>query len=99
MNINNDILAYLSMRTFIVFFSTIFSIILVMLALNIITVDEVIAILNLPPEAASAFKNVVGRIQEVTSNILDIVSQLLNKIFGFAGVDADVSKVKISPNN
>jgi len=70
-----------------------------MMVLNIVTVDEVIVILHLSPEAASAFKLVVSRVQEVTGNILDIISQLLNKLFGWAGVDVDLNRIKIDVNN
>lgn len=66
-----------------------------MLALNIITVDEAVVILNLSPEAASAFKLVISRIQEVTGNIIDIISQLLSKLFGWAGVEVDLAKIKV----
>lgn len=68
---------------------------LVMLVLNIITVDEVIAILKLSPGGANALKLVISRIQEVSANILGIISQLLNKLFSFAGVDVDLTKIKI----
>ena len=91
----NDFISYLTLRTIFIFASTAFSILVVMLTLNIITVDEVITILNLSPEAASAFKLVISRIQEVTGNIMDIISQLLNKLFSWAGVDIDLSKIKI----
>jgi hypothetical protein len=37
-------------------------------------------------------------VQEVTGNILDIISQLLNKLFGWAGVDIDLSKIKVDMN-
>jgi hypothetical protein len=94
----NEILTYFTFRTFFIFFSTAFSLIVVMLALNIITVDEVATILNMSPEAASAFKTVVSRIQEVTGNILDIISQLLNKLLGWAGVDVDLNKIKVDAN-
>lgn len=66
-----------------------------MLAVGIITVDEAATILKLSPEATNAFKLVVSRIQEVTGNIIDIISQLLNKIFGWAGVDIDLNKIKV----
>jgi hypothetical protein len=69
-----------------------------MLTLNIITVDEVIVILKMSPEAANAFKLVVSRIQEVTGNIMDIISQLLKKLFSWAGVDVDLRKIKIDVN-
>lgn len=94
----NSILSVLTLRTILVFASTAFSIFIVMLALNIITVDEAVVIFKMSPEAASAFKLVVSRIQEVTGNIMDIISQLLNKLLGWAGVDVDLSKIKVDVN-
>ena len=91
----NNFISFLTFRTIFVFASTAFSILIVMMALNIITVDEVIVILKMSPEAASAFKLVVSRIQEVTGNIMDIISQLLSKLFGWAGVEVDLSKIKV----
>lgn len=66
-----------------------------MLLLNIITIDELSVILSLNPEATNALKLVFSRIQEVTGNIMDIISQLLNKLFGWAGVDVDLGKIKV----
>ncbi len=94
----NNFISFLTFRTIFVFASTAFSILIVMMALNIITVDEVIVILKMSPEAASAFKLVVSRIQEVTGNIMDIISQLLSKLFGWAGVEVDLSKIKVDVN-
>ena len=94
----NQFASYLAFRTIFVFASTAISLLIVMMALNIITVDEVVVILKMSPEAASAFKLVVSRIQEVTGNILDIISQLLSKLFGWAGVDVDLSKIKVDAN-
>ncbi len=95
----SDLLSFFTIRTFLVFASTAFSLLFVMLVLNIITVDETVTILNLSPEAASAFKLVVSRVQELTGNILDIISQLLNKLLGWAGVDIDLNKIKVDPNH
>lgn len=95
----SDLLTYFTLRTFLVFASTAFSLLFVMMVLNIITVDEVIKILNLSPDAASAFKLVVSRVQEITGNILDIISQLLNKLFGWAGVEVDLNKIKVDVNH
>ena len=94
----NNFASLFAFRTIFVFASTAFSILIVMLALNIITVDEVIVILKMSPEAASAFKLVVSRVQEVTGNIMDIISQLLNKLFGWAGVNVDLTKIKVDVN-
>jgi hypothetical protein len=66
-----------------------------MLMLNIITVDDLVTILKLSPESAEALKAIFGRFREVSDNILDILSQLLNKLFSWAGVDIDLSKIKV----
>lgn len=95
----HELLAFFTLRTVLVFASTAFSLLFVMMVLNIITVDEVVVILKLSPEAASAFKLVVSRVQELTGNILDIISQLLNKLFGWAGVDVDLNKIKVDVNH
>ncbi len=94
----NDFVSFFTLRTFLVFASTAFSLLFLMMVLNIVTVDEVVVILDMSPQAASAFKLVVSRIQEVTGNIVEIISQLLQKLFGWAGVDVDVSKIKIDVN-
>lgn len=93
-----DIFSFLSLRTVILFASTAFSLMFVMLFLNIITVDDVVVILKMSPEAANAFKLIVSRVQEVSTNILNIISQLLNKLFSWAGVDVDLSKIKVDLN-
>jgi hypothetical protein len=56
----NDLLSYFTLRIVFIFASTTFSILVVMLALNIITVDETVKILNMSPEAANAFKLVIS---------------------------------------
>ncbi|MSP34006.1 MAG: hypothetical protein EXR06_03785 [Rickettsiales bacterium] len=93
-----EILAFFTLRSVIVFASTAFSLLFVMLVLNIITVDETITILHLSPEAGSAFKLVISRVQELTGNILEIISQLLSKLLGWAGVEVDLNKIKIDVN-
>jgi len=95
----HDLLAFFTLRTVLVFASTAFSLLFVMLVVNIITVDDVVVILKLNPEAASAFRLVISRVQEVTGNILDIISQLLNKLLGWAGVDVDLNKIKVDVNH
>ena len=90
-----ELLSFLTLRSVILFASTAFSLMFVMLLLNIITVDDVVVILKLSPEAANAFKLIVSRVQEVSTNILNIISQLLNKLFSFAGVDVDLTKIKV----
>ena len=61
----NEFLAIFTLRTVLLFASTAFSLLFVMLLLNIITVDEVIIILKLSPEAANALKLIISRVQEV----------------------------------
>jgi hypothetical protein len=91
----NNIMPFIAIRTIFIFASTAFSILIVMLVLNIVTVDEVAVILKMSPEATNALKLVLSRVQEVSGNIIDIISQLLNKLFGWAGVDVDLSKIKV----
>ncbi len=91
----NNIMSFMIMRTTFIFASTAFSILVVMLVLNIITVDEVAVILKMSPEATNALKLVLSRVQEVSGNIIDIISQLLTKLFNWAGVDVDLSKIKV----
>ena len=94
----SDILAFFTFRTVILLLSTTFSIMVVMVMLGIVTVDDLVVILKLSPESASALKVVVERLHEVFKNILDILSQLLNKLFGWAGVDIDLSKIQVDVN-
>ena len=91
----NEFLAIFTLRTVLLFASTAFSLLFIMLLLNIITVDEVITILKLSPEAANALKLIISRVQEVSINILNIISQLLTKLFGWSGVEVDLSKIKV----
>ena len=93
-----DLISFFTLRSVILFASTAFSLLFIMLLLNIITVDDVVVILKLSPEAANAFKLIVSRVQEVSTNILNIISQLLNKLFSFAGVDVDLTKIKVDLN-
>jgi hypothetical protein len=94
----HELLSFFALRTIFTFASTAFALLLVMMALNIVTVDEVVTILNLSPEAANAFKLVISRVQEVTGNIMHVISQLLNKLFGWAGVEVDLNKIKVDVN-
>jgi hypothetical protein len=93
-----DIFAFFTLRTVLVLFSTTISILIVMLMVGIITVDDVVSILNLSEDAANALGRIVERMRGVYSNILDILSQLGNRLFGWAGVDVDLSKIKIDIN-
>ncbi len=90
-----DLLSTAAFRSVILLISTTFSILFVMLLLNIVTVDEVVTILKLSPEAANAFKLIVSRIQEVSSSVIDILSKLLTKLFSWAGLEVDLSKIHV----
>ena len=91
----SSLLSFFTFRTIILLFSTTFSILVVMLLLNIVTVDDLVIILKLSPESATALKVIFERLREVSSNILDILSQLLTKLLSWAGVEVDLSKIKI----
>lgn len=93
-----EFLAAFTFRSVLVFASTAFSLLVVMLVLNIITVDEVVAMLNLSPEAAAAFKSIMSRVQEVSSGIIDVISQLLTKLMSWAGIEVDLNKIEIDVN-
>ena len=90
--------ALFTFRTVFMLASTAFSLIFVMLLIGIVTVDEVIVMLNLSPEAANAFKTMMSRIMELSSGILDVISQLLTKLFSWAGVEVDLGQVSIDVN-
>ncbi|NBX52123.1 MAG: hypothetical protein EBT63_00515 [Proteobacteria bacterium] len=88
-------------RIAMIYSSTALSLIVIMLVLKIITVDELIAILGLEQRSneAQALKLVISRIQEMSVNILEILSKLLNNLFSWAGVDVDLTKIKIDTNS
>ena len=90
-----DFISYFTFRTVFILASTTFSILVVMLVTNIITVDDLQSIFNLSPEAVNALELVISRVQEVTTNILEVLSQLLTKLFSWAGVDVDLTKIKV----
>lgn len=91
----NELISFLTFRTIVLFFSTTFSILVVMVLLNIVTVDDLVVILKLSPEAASALKIIIERLREVSGNILDILSQLINQLFSWAGIHVDIAKIKV----
>ena len=67
------------MRIAMIYSSTALSLIILMLVLNIITIDEVLTIvgLDLKSNEAQALKLVISRIQEMSTNILQIISMIL----------------------
>jgi len=73
-----------------------------MLMLNIITIPEIITILKLNPKSSEAqvITQVLGRMQEVTNNIMEIIAKLFSKLLNSFGMgDIDISKIKIQPGS
>ena len=93
-------LLYPYFRILLIYSSAALSLILMMLMLNIITIPEIITILKLNPKSSEAqvITQVLGRMQEVTNNILEIIAKLFSKMLNSFGMgDIDVSKIKIQP--
>jgi hypothetical protein len=88
------------LRIAMIYSSTALSIMIMMLVLNIITIDELLTIIGVEQKSneAQALKLVISRIQEMSTNILQIISKLLNNLLSWAGVDVDLSKIKIDAN-
>jgi hypothetical protein len=84
-------------RIAMIYSSTALSLMIMMLVLNIITIDELLTIIGLDQRSneAQALKLVISRIQEMSTNILEIISKLLKNLFSWAGVDIDLTKIKI----
>jgi len=93
-------LFYPYFRILLIYSSAALSLILMMLMLNIITIPEIITILKLNPKSSEAqvITQVLGRMQEVTGNILEIIAKLFSKMLNSFGMgDIDISKIKIQP--
>ena len=88
------------LRIAMIYSSTALSLMIMMLVLNIITIDELLTIIGVEQKSneAQALKLVISRIQEMSTNILQIISKLLNNLLSWAGVDVDLSKIKIDTN-
>ena len=71
------LLLYPYFRILLIYISAALSLILMMLMLNIITIPEIITILKLNPKSSEAqvITQVLGRMQEVTGNILEIIAK------------------------
>ena len=88
------------MRSVVLFASTAFSVLFVMLVVGIITPEETLTILHIQDkDTVVAFTNIISRFQEVSKHIVDIFSQLLNKLLGWTGVNVDLSKIKVDVNH
>jgi len=67
--------------------STTFSIVILMLFFNIITVDELSSILKLGATETKIIKSMLNETRNITNNILRVLSQVIEHLFGWAGLD------------
>jgi len=67
--------------------STTFSIVLIMLFFNIITVDELATILKLGKTETRVIQSMLNETRNITNNILRVLSQVIEHLFGWAGID------------
>lgn len=67
--------------------STTFSIVILMLFFNIITVDELSSILKLGKTETKIIKSMLDETRNITNNILRVLSQVIEHLFGWAGLD------------
>lgn len=88
-------------RIAMIYSSTALSLVIIMLVTNIISIEDLISILGIDQRSneAQALKLVISRIQEMSSNIIQILSKLLNHLFSWAGVDVDLTKIKVDAKN
>jgi hypothetical protein len=89
------LIALFTIRSLLIIGSSIFSIMFMMIVLNIMTINEAIAILHLSPEMADTFKSIVCRSREFASNLMEILVQILNKLFAWSGNDVDFGRINI----
>jgi hypothetical protein len=91
MLLDRDILSSSVVRTSFLLGSSAISIAIVMLLVGIITVDDVVNIFGITDQRAiNAIGNVVNNTCQMTSNIFDILTQLMKKMFEWAGVDVNM---------
>jgi hypothetical protein len=67
--------------------STTFSIVILMLFFNIITVEELSSILKLGATETKIIKSMLNETRNITNNILRVLSQVIEHLFGWAGLD------------
>jgi hypothetical protein len=78
---------YSPLRVAMLLTSTTFSIIIIMLFFNIITVDELALILKLGKTETRIIQSMLNETRNITNNILRVLSQVIEHLFGWAGVD------------
>lgn len=67
--------------------STTFSIVILMLFFNILTVEELSSILKLGATETKIIKSMLNETRNITNNILRVLSQVIERLFGWAGLD------------
>jgi hypothetical protein len=83
-------LFWLTSRNLLLFISTGFSILLVMMLLNIVTVTNLVSF-GLPENIACYAEKLLAESRQFS----DVLVQLFDKLFTWAGIDTDLSKVGI----
>ncbi|GDX36596.1 hypothetical protein LBMAG18_11070 [Alphaproteobacteria bacterium] len=58
-----------------------------MLFFNIITVEELSSILRLGPTETKIIKSMLNETRNITNNILRVLSEVIEHLFGWAGLD------------
>jgi len=82
--------------------STTFSIVLIMLFFNIITVNELATILKLGKTETKIIQSMLNETRNITNNILKVLSQVIEHLFGWAGinnVNLELINVDLHENN
>jgi hypothetical protein len=78
---------YSPLKIAMLFTSTTFSIVILMLFFNIITVQELSTILKLGKTETRIIQSMLDETKNITNNILHVLSQVIEKLFGWAGID------------
>ena len=78
---------YSPVRIAMLLTSTTFSIVLIMLFFNIITVDELATILKLGKTETRIIQSMLTETRNITNNILRVLSQVIEHLFGWAGIE------------
>ncbi len=78
---------YSPVRVAMLLTSTTFSIVVIMLFFNIISVDELSSILKLGKTETRIVQSMLDETRNITNNILKVLSQVIEHLFGWAGID------------
>ena len=87
---------YSPYRVAILLTSTTFSIILLMLFFNIMTVTELATILKLGKTETKIIQSMLNETRNITNNILHVLSEVIEHLFSWAGVkDVNLELINI----